>query len=193
MIKIDGSMGEGGGQILRSALTLSAITGKSFQIEKIRAGRKKTGLLRQHLTSVKAAVKICGGKVEGDEIGSTSLKFIPGKIKPGDYHFRIGTAGSTMLVLQTIILPLAMESEGSTIIIEGGTHNSMAPTFHYIKEVFLPLVKRIGFDISIQFLDYGFYPAGGGKIKVTTHPIEKLNRVNILERGEIDSIVITGI
>lgn len=132
MLTIDGSEGEGGGQILRSALTLSMLTGEPFRIENVRAGRAKPGLLRQHLAAVRAAAQICEADVKGAELGSTALDFVPGEIVPGDYHFAIGSAGASCLVFQTVFLPLARQEKASRVVIEGGTHNTQAPSFEFL-------------------------------------------------------------
>ena len=136
MIIIDGSKGEGGGQIFRSSLTLAMCLGKSVRIENIRAGRKKPGLLRQHLTCLKAAQAICAADVSGADLGSQEVIFIPGALKPGEYHFAVGSAGSTTLVFQTIFPALAMLDESSELLFEGGTHNGMAPSYDFIRECF---------------------------------------------------------
>jgi RNA 3'-terminal phosphate cyclase (ATP) len=164
MLILDGSQGEGGGQILRTALTLSMLTGEAFRLENLRAGREKPGLLRQHLTAVRAAAEICGAKLAGDAMGSTVLEFVPGATSPGDYSFAIGSAGASCLVFQTVFLPLARQLVPSRITITGGTHNAMAPCFEYLDRVFLPMASRMGFDASIKLPRHGFYPAGGGKI-----------------------------
>jgi RNA 3'-terminal phosphate cyclase (ATP) len=166
MITIDGSEGEGGGQILRTALSLSVATGKPFTIRSIRVRRTKPGLMRQHLTAVKAAAEISGARVEGAEVGATSLVFSPGPVKAGDYVFRIGSAGSTTLVLQTVLPPLAIAGAPSRIVIEGGTHNMGAPPFEFLDRAFLPLIRRMGFDVTARLTRHGFYPAGGGMIEV---------------------------
>jgi RNA 3'-terminal phosphate cyclase (ATP) len=185
MITIDGSIGEGGGQILRTSLALSLITGKSFRIEKIRAGRRTPGLLRQHLTSVNAAAQIGNAETSGAAIGSGQLTFVPGEITPGEYGFAIGTAGSTTLVLQTV-LPALMISDGKTkLTLEGGTHNPFAPPFDFLEKAFLPLLEKMGVKVEIKLINYGFYPAGGGKLEVTIHGNSKLARLDLLERGDI--------
>ncbi|MGR3294140.1 MAG: RNA 3'-terminal phosphate cyclase, partial [Candidatus Scalindua sp.] len=148
MIEINGSHGEGGGQILRTALALSAIEKKPFKIFNIRASRKKPGLAAQHLQCVEAMAQICDAEVQGAEIGSSSLKFYPGEIKSGDYCFEIKTAGSTSLVLQTIFLPLSLANTPSSITIRGGTHIPFSPCFNYLKEHWLYYLKKIGFDIK---------------------------------------------
>lgn len=185
MITIDGSIGEGGGQILRTSLALSLITGKPFRIEKIRAGRRNPGLLRQHLTSVQAAAEIGQANAAGAAIGSLQLTFTPGKITPGEYHFAIGTAGSTTLVLQTV-LPALMTVEGtSQLTLEGGTHNPFAPPFEFLEKAFLPLLKRMGAQVEARLVNYGFYPAGGGKLDVTIHGTRQLGQMELPTRGEI--------
>ena len=143
LLKIDGSFGEGGGQILRSSLTLSIVTGTPFRIENIRAKRKKPGLMRQHLTAVRAAAEISRANVTGDEIGSTELTLAPGNVVGDDYAFSVGTAGSTTLVLQTILLPLALARKPSRIVIEGGTHNPLAPPFDFLEHAYVPLLNRM--------------------------------------------------
>ncbi|MCI0691334.1 RNA 3'-terminal phosphate cyclase [candidate division KSB1 bacterium] len=184
MILIDGGQGEGGGQILRTALALSLLTRKSFRIENIRAGRKKPGLLRQHLTAVEAATRISKAEVNGAEIGSRMLTFAPGEIVPGEYHFAVGTAGSATLVLQTILLPLATASASSHLTLEGGTHNPYAPPFDFLQKAFLPIINRMGPEIVAKLERPGFYPAGGGKFVVTIKPATKLSPMSLLEKGK---------
>lgn len=191
-IEIDGSVGEGGGQVLRTALALSLITQKPVQIEKIRGKRAKPGLMRQHLTAVRAAAAIGNAKVEGAEIKSQSLAFVPGKVKPGDYRFAVGTAGSTLLVLQTVLPVLMLADDVSTIEIEGGTHNSMAPSFDFIERVFLPVLKRIGCDVSLSLGQAGFYPAGGGSIVAEIRPNSQFEYIELLERGSLNSRLATA-
>lgn len=162
MIVLDGSNGEGGGQILRTALSLSMITGQPFRIEKIRAGRKKPGLLRRHLSCVAAARAICNAKVAGAELLSQKLAFEPGPVKPGRYDFALGTAGSTCLVFQTL-LPALMLAGDSTLRLSGGTHNAFAPSFDDLEVSFLPLLRRMGAVVDARLERHGFYPAGGGR------------------------------
>ncbi|MCB9865400.1 MAG: RNA 3'-terminal phosphate cyclase [Phycisphaerales bacterium] len=183
MINIDGSFGEGGGQIVRSALALSMVTGQPFTIEKIRARRSKPGLMRQHLTAVQAAAEVCGAEVSGDAIGSTALTFTPGTVRGGEYAFSIGTAGSTTLVLQTVLLPLVLAPEPSHVVLEGGTHNPFAPPFEFLARAYLPLLRRMGADVRAQLLQPGFYPAGGGRIEVDIAPVAGLAAIDLLERG----------
>lgn len=184
MIEIDGSKGEGGGQILRTSLSLSVATGKPFAIRNIRAGRAKPGLMRQHLTSVKAAAEISGAQVEGAEVGAMALTFRPGPVKAGDYVFRIGSAGSTTLVLQTVLPPLALAGAPSRVAIEGGTHNNGAPPFEFLDRCFLPLLRRMGFDVTARLKRPGFYPAGGGCIEVEIGPGGPSAPLILEERGE---------
>lgn len=186
-ITIDGSRGEGGGQALRSSLTLSMLTGKPFRMEKIRANRAKPGLMRQHLTCVHAAAEICGAEVEGDEIKSSQLTFKPGRIRPGQYRFAVGTAGSTSLVFQTVLLPLLSAGSSSFVQFEGGTHNSKAPTFDFIEKTFLPVILGMGADVSIELNRAGFYPAGQGEFAAQIEPLDKLAPIDLLERGELRS------
>jgi len=185
MIVIDGSHGEGGGQVLRTSLALSLITGSPFRIDHIRAKRRSPGLLRQHLTAVNAAAEVGGASMDGANIGSTSLTFVPQSIRAGAYAFAIGTAGSTMLVLQTILLPLTLAGDESTIEIEGGTHNPAAPPFDFLQLAFLPLLRRMGAAVDLELVRPGFYPAGGGKIRARIAPVKRLARLELESRGAI--------
>jgi len=188
MIKIDGSLGEGGGQILRTALTLSTIKNKPFEMFNIRAGRKKPGLAPQHLRCVQAMAKICDADISGAEIGSSSLKFYPGEIKNGDYCFEIGTAGSVSLVLQTIFLPLSLAKGPSSVTIRGGTHVPFSPCFHYLKEQWLFYLKKIGFDTRLEMVRAGFYPKGGGEIKISINHVKKVYPLVLMERGRLRKV-----
>lgn len=185
MLTIDGSKGEGGGQILRSSLALSMVTGKPVRIEKIRAGRKKPGLMRQHLTAVQAAARICKAEFVGAGLGATELTFHPGTVIAGDYTFSIGTAGSTTLVLQTVLLPLLLADGPSRLTLEGGTHNPFAPPFDFLAEAYLPLVNRMGPRVTATLERPGFYPAGGGRFVVEITPSARLTGFSLLERGEL--------
>lgn len=188
MLTIDGSYGEGGGQILRSALTLSAITGRPIHIEKIRARRKKPGLRPQHLTAVRAAAAICGARVEGAEIGSEELRFLPRALRGGDYSFDVGTAGSAMLVLQTLLLPLLFASTPSTVQITGGTHAIQAPPFHFVAHSYLPLLQKMGARVDLKLHRYGFFPAGGGQIEAVIEPLtDKLLPLEYISPGPLQS------
>lgn len=183
MIQIDGSQGEGGGQMLRSSLSLAVCTREPFRITNIRANRDKPGLLRQHLTAVKAAAEICDGELVGAEIGSRELTFRPGKLKGGSYSFAIGTAGSSTLVLQTVLPPLLTAAEPSVVRITGGTHNSGSPPFDFLQRSFLPLIARMGARVEIELRSYGFYPRGGGEIVAQITP-STLSALVLSERGE---------
>lgn len=159
---IDGSQGEGGGQVLRSACTLAAVTGRTVRIERIRAGRSNPGLRAQHLVAVNAAGSLCGAEILGAEVGSSSLEFRPrGLAGPGEYRFDIGTAGSTTLVLQTVF-PLLGLVGGGRVTVTGGTHNPMAPTAEYLARVFAPVAGRMGWPLAVSMERAGFYPKGGG-------------------------------
>ncbi|MCM8529841.1 MAG: RNA 3'-terminal phosphate cyclase [Lentisphaeraceae bacterium] len=184
-IYIDGSMGEGGGQVLRSSLSLSLITGKTLEIKNIRAGRKKPGLLRQHLTCIKAAKEICGATASGDNIKSTELVLNPGKVKSGHYQFSVGSAGSAILVLQTILPPLILAEGKSTVVLEGGTHNPMAPPYHFLEKCFIPILNKMGVTISTKLEKWGFNPAGGGRFTIEIASTTKLKSIELLERGEL--------
>jgi RNA 3'-terminal phosphate cyclase (ATP) len=184
VIQIDGSRGEGGGQILRTALALSAITGRDVAFERIRAGRAKPGLQRQHLACVEAAAAVCAAEVTGASVGSTRLAFRPGARTGGDFTFDIGTAGSTGLVLQTVIPILLGAPAASTISVRGGTHNPMAPCFDFLDRVFAPAVRRMGVGLELAIESHGFYPAGGGVVTATIAP-GVLAPIAIVERGPI--------
>lgn len=185
MLSIDGSFGEGGGQIIRTSLALSLITGKAFRAFNVRARREKPGLQRQHLTAVTAAAAIGGAKVEGAHAGSKEFTFAPGEVRPGEYRFSVGTAGSTMLVLQAVLPPLMTASAPSLLLFEGGTHNPHAPPFEFIQKTFLPLVERMGPNVSVELRRYGFYPPGGGRFNVYVEPARELKRLDLVERGAI--------
>lgn len=186
MITIDGSMGEGGGQVLRSSLALALLTATPLRICKIRAGRARPGLMRQHLVAVQAAACISGAEVSGAELGSSELLFRPGAIRGGDYRFAIGSAGSTTLVCQTVLLPLLLgANEPSRVSFEGGTHNPAAPPFEFLERVFLPQLHRMGARVEVELVRHGFYPAGGGEWSATLQPVERLQRLELLERGAI--------
>ncbi|HEV8267086.1 MAG TPA: RNA 3'-terminal phosphate cyclase, partial [Thermoanaerobaculia bacterium] len=185
LVTVDGSAGEGGGQVLRTSLALSLVTGRPVRIEKIRARRQKPGLMRQHLTAVEAAARIGCAHVEGASIGSSEILFTPVSVTPGVYEFAVGTAGSTTLVLQTVLPALLTASGPSTLRLRGGTHNPLAPPFEFLKRSFLPLVERMGPRVEANLVRAGFYPAGGGEIDVTITPVPRLGRLDLLERGEI--------
>jgi RNA 3'-terminal phosphate cyclase (ATP) len=185
VITIDGSKGEGGGQVLRTSLALSLVTGTPFRIERIRAARAKPGLLRQHLTAVQAAAAVGRARVEGDAIGSLALTFTPQAVQPGDYTFSVGSAGSATLVLQTILPPLLRAAGRTILTLEGGTHNQSAPPLDYLQRVFLPIVNRLGPRVDATLERRGFYPAGGGRFVVTIDPAPQIAPLQLLDRGDI--------
>lgn len=179
MIQIDGALGEGGGQVLRTALSLSMLTQQPIQIINIRRRRPKPGLQPQHLACVDAAAAISRAAVDGASRNSTALTFRPGKIRTGRFHFEINTAGSACLVLQTIFLPLSTAGSTSTVSISGGTHVPWAPGYHYIERQWLPLLNWLGFSAEMRLLQAGFYPKGGGKIQATIHPCETIQPLQV--------------
>jgi RNA 3'-terminal phosphate cyclase (ATP) len=184
MIEIDGSTGEGGGQILRSALALAMCTGQPIAMRHIRAKRPKPGLMRQHLTCVSAAAAVSGAKVAGAEPGSQDLVFEPGPVRAGSYSFNVGTAGSCTLVLQTVLPALMLAPEPSRISLGGGTHNPMAPPFHFLERCFAPLLQRLGVELGLELRRHGFYPAGGGEIEALIRPAAGgLAPFDLIERG----------
>ncbi|MCX9156270.1 RNA 3'-terminal phosphate cyclase [Niveibacterium sp. 24ML] len=187
-LELDGAQGEGGGQVLRSALTLSMITGTPFRIEHIRAKRSKPGLLRQHLTAVQAAAAICGAQVSGAEAGSQRLSFAPGPIRGGNYRFAIGTAGSCTLVLQTVLPALWFADVPSTLSVSGGTHNRAAPPADFLIRAWQPLLARMGVEQTLQLQRHGFYPAGGGEVSASVAPCASLQPIELLSRGALGGI-----
>lgn len=185
MLTIDGDMGEGGGQVLRTALTLSMCKRKAFRITNIRKRRRKPGLQRQHLAAVEAAAAISRADIEGAEIGSQELLFKPQEVIADKYRFAIGTAGSTTLVAQTILPPLMLAHGPSAITLEGGTHNPLAPPFDFLDLVFCPLLNRMGPKVTASLERPGFYPRGGGSIHLEIQPAAKLQPLELPERGKI--------
>ncbi len=188
MIQIDGSVGEGGGQIVRSSLSLSIITGKPFMIERVRANRQKPGLLNQHLTALKAAKAISDAEVDGATLGSSFFSFSPKSVIPGEYRFSIGTAGSTTLVFQTLLPPLMIADQPSVIHLEGGTHNPMAPPYEFLTDTFLPLLERMGIRVEGKLDTYGFYPRGGGALTFKIEPNLNPRALHLNEKGIISAV-----
>ncbi len=187
-IEIDGSFGEGGGQILRTALSLSCITNRALKLFNIRKGRRKAGLMPQHLTCVNAISEICCAEVVGNEAGSTELMFVPGKTVSGKYFFDIKTAGSSSLVLQTILPPLLFSGGRSQITIKGGTHVPFSPPYDYISEVFISMLNRLGLRVESYISRYGFYPKGGGETGFGISPVRKISGMNALEKGDLFAV-----
>jgi len=193
MLVIDGSYGEGGGQVLRTALSLAILTGRPVRFEHIRAGRRKPGLRPQHLTGVRAAAAVCDARLEGAELGSQTLTFVPGgPPRPGEYIFDVteaargGSAGSVSLVLQTVLLPLALAGGKSHLTLRGGTHVPWAPPVPYLEHVFLPHLAQMGVHVRVELVRWGFYPAGGGEIQVRITGQEgPLRPIALTRRGEL--------
>jgi RNA 3'-terminal phosphate cyclase (ATP) len=186
LISLDGITG--GGQMLRTALSLSMITGQPFRMTRIRGSRGKPGLMRQHLTCVKAACEISAGTADGADIGATELTFRPGRIQAGDYQFAIGTAGSTGLLFQTLLPALLHAAGPSTLRLEGGTHNPLAPPFEFLDRVFLPALRRMGAVATLTLEQTGFAPAGGGAITAAIAPCTAFSPCDFRERGELQSL-----
>jgi RNA 3'-phosphate cyclase len=188
MIEIDGSYGEGGGQILRTALALSVLLNRPLTVHQIRGKRKNPGLARQHLTAVEALGKIAGARMDGGTLGSQTLRFIPNEILPGDYQFRIGTAGSITLLLQTILLPLSQSQRNSKLILEGGTHVPWSPPYHYLQEILFPVLALMDVSVKGHLEQWGWYPRGGGILRVEIQPRRGLNPLSLLNRGHLKKI-----
>lgn len=192
---IDGSHGEGGGQILRSTLSLSVIAGRPVRIENLRANRKKPGLAAQHLTSVRAAAMLCNADVQGAELGSQTLQFIPRRpVRAGDYSLDVaearegGSAGAVMLVLQTLLLPLALAAGVSTVMLHGGTHVDMSPSYDYVHDVWLPTLARMGVRAELSLARSGWYPVGRGEVRLRIAGSEKLLPLNLEHRGPLRAV-----
>jgi len=184
-LDIDGSMGEGGGQVLRSALSLAMLSGRPFQLHSIRANRDRPGLRPQHLAAVRAAAMICGAAVEGDVLGSRELHFVPGRVQHGSYRFDIGTAGATALVLQTLLPPLALAAGPSQLQIRGGTHVPWSPCYHYLDWQWRVLLGRAGMPFELQMPLAGFYPQGGGRLQANIPGHARPRALRLSERGPI--------
>ncbi len=191
-VELDGSEGEGGGQILRSALSLSMITGRPFQIEKIRAKRKPGGLRPAHLACVRGAETVSSSQSEGAEVGSEELSFVPGPVKPGEYVIEVGTAGSTPLLFQCLFYPLALAG-GGMLTLRGGTHVPHSPVFHYLSWIWLPAVEAFGLRARLQLRHAGFYPEGAGEWRATVLPREEPpNRVDVPSRGTLGEVEVSS-
>jgi RNA 3'-phosphate cyclase len=187
MIEIDGSSGEGGGQILRTAVSMAAVTGESVKVFNIRAGRDKSGMMPQHFSAVEAVAQICGAKVDGLTLGSDSIVFTPGKIKAGNYNIDVGTAGSCTLVLQSLMLPAFFSPGKVSIQVRGGTDVKWSPSIDYLRFVFLPLIGKFGCRASVELADRGYYPAGGGRVTAEIVP-SKLRVTELLKAGKIAAV-----
>jgi len=187
-IEVDGAMGEGGGQVLRSALSLSLLTGQSFRLSRIRANRDRPGLRPQHLAAVQAAARVAGAEVRGDRVGAEEIDFVPGPVRSGDYFFDIGTAGATSLVLQTLLLPLALAPGTSSVTIHGGTHVPWSPCFHYLDWHWRPFLARIGVPFDLTMTMAGFYPQGGGGLQAQIPGGARPETPSLTERGPLRSV-----
>ncbi len=194
---IDGSYGEGGGQIVRTSLALSAITGRPIRIERIRAGRRKPGLAAQHLTGVRATASLCAARLEGDALGSQTLSFTPeAPPQPGPYFFDVasqsrgGSAGATSLVLHTVLLPLALAAGSSTVSIRGGTHVAWSPAFDYLRDVWLPALEAMGIRGSLELVRWGWYPVGQGEVRARIDGLDgsRLTPLKLEERGALKRV-----
>ncbi len=185
MLAIDGSRGEGGGQVLRSALSLAIVTGQAFRMFNIRAQRAKPGLRWQHLAAVRAAQAVSSAVVEGAGLGATELTFAPGDLQGGRHAFDVGTAGSTTLIAQTLIPALLRADRSFQVSIDGGTHNPMSPPFEFLADSYLPLLRRMGAHVEAQLVRRGFYPAGGGRIELTIGTSTGLAPIELCSRGAL--------
>jgi RNA 3'-terminal phosphate cyclase (ATP) len=192
LVEIDGSYGEGGGQILRTALTLSTLTGRPTRVSEIRSGRSKPGLAAQHLTGVLALAELCDADVDGAKMGSTEILFEPkSAVRAGQYAFDVaeasksGSAGSVTLILQTLLLPLALASEKSSVTLQGGTHVAWSPPYDFVTEVYFPVMTKMGVRANARLVAWGFYPKGGGRVSVEIEPAGELAPIELVERGEL--------
>lgn len=188
MIEIDGAWGEGGGQVLRTALCLACLLGVPFRIVNIRKGRKRPGLAPQHMASVRAAALVSGAGVEGNREGSVALSFSPGRLRAGDYSIEVGTAGSALLVLQTIAPALSFAEGKSTVVVQGGTHVPFSPSWHHADRVLLPTLRGIGIRAALSVERFGFYPKGGGAVRAEIFPAEKVRPLRLAGRGNIVAV-----
>lgn len=188
MIEIDGSLGEGGGQIIRTSVAFGAVMQESVRIINIRAKRENPGLRAQHINAIKAVAELCNAATKGIEIGSKEIEFIPSEIKARRLNIDIGTAGSITLVLQALMIPAIYTKEILEIKIRGGTDVRLSPSIDYLRFVTIPILRKFGYNAEIELVRRGYYPAGNGLIVAKIHPVEKLKSINLIERGKIVSI-----
>lgn len=190
MIEVDGKFGESGGQILRTAAALSAVTRQPCHVFDIRKGREKSGLRRQHLFGLRALSELCQGKLEGDELGSGEIRFYPEEIKSKDIQVKIETAGSITLVLQTLLLPCLLAPSPIKITFKGGaTDTFFSPTIDYFRYVFLKILEKMGLSVETNIIKRGFYPEGGAEVEVLIHPAT-LKPISLTEQGTIKKVTI---
>ena len=191
-VVIDGSYGEGGGQIIRTRLSLAALTGREVEVRNVRARRSKPGLQPQHLTAVRAAASICAASLENAEVGSTRFVFKPeAPVSPGSYRFDIGTAGAASLVAQTVLVPLAHQAEPSRVTITGGTHVPHSPSVDYLESVYLPFLKKAGLGAGAAYSRAGFFPKGGGQVELTIEGSVLARPLDLTERGKLVNLTAT--
>lgn len=188
MLRIDGSYGEGGGQILRSSVALSALTGRDIEIVNIRSRRDRQGLAAQHLTAVRGVGELCGARMEGDELRSERLVFRPGPVRGGDYELDVGTAGSVTLVLQAWLLASLRADGPVSLTVRGGTNVRMSPPIDYLRNVLLPLLRDMGIEAEAEVLQRGFYPQGGGAVRATVLPPRAIVPLQLEERGRLEEL-----
>jgi len=191
MITIDGSRGEGGGQVLRTSVAMSAVTGEEFRIENIRANRKTPGIMPQHLNAIISTARLCNAETKGLRIGSMELEFYPRRIKGGKLSLNIGTAGSITLVLQALMIPSIFADRDVKVTITGGTDVRWSPPIDYLRFVTLPILKKFGYSAKIQLIKRGYYPAGGGKVKAVIESMKGMDRIELMNRGRL--IAVKGI
>lgn len=190
VIELDGSVGEGGGQVLRNAIAIAALLRKRIRVYNIRAKRNPPGLRPQHMTAVKAVAELCGGEVSGLHIGSTEIVLIPGESRGTSYVFDAGTAGSTTLMLQSLLPVMSFAKHRLSVELRGGTNNPLAPPVDYIETVLLPVLSRMGVRANLRLLRRGFYPRGGGIIQVSTEPVKRLSPIELVEVGEVEEVMV---
>jgi RNA 3'-terminal phosphate cyclase (ATP) len=190
VIRLDGAMGEGGGQVLRTALTLAALTGQRLHIEHIRAGRPKPGLMPQHLQALHAAAAVCDARVTGAALHRQTVMFEPGRLRPGTYQFDVGTAGAVSLVLQTVFLPLAFAGGPSHVDLIGGTHVPLSPSFHYLQQHWLHYVRQAGYSVTLALEQAGFYPRGGGRMQADIAPAVRARPLTLTTRGALVELLV---
>ncbi|HHO48839.1 MAG TPA: RNA 3'-terminal phosphate cyclase [Desulfobacteraceae bacterium] len=190
-IVIDGSIGEGGGQVLRTSLSLAALLGRPFEIHNIRLNRSRPGLRPQHLAAARALATVTGAELAGDRENSTSLLFAPQGVTGGNYRFSIGTAGSVTLLATALLPPLLFAPRPSSLVLEGGTHVPFSPVFHYLREIFLPFLRRMGAEVEADLDRWGWYPRGGGSCTIRVRPCRSLRALRVPRRGRLRDLTLT--